>query len=208
MEITRQGFLKRMLGTGGALTLPLLLSSKPAWARRNALFNPGTVKQIFLPEEANFLGSAFPAYLKNNGTNFPVSGLAYDATTDEAAFWKFQALNYEAGNLTLDLYWYADTATIGNVVWEVQLAAITANTDTQDIETKALATLNFVQDTHLGTTGQRVHLCTITISNLDSIAADDICWLRIARDANGTNATDDMTGDAILVMAELSYSDV
>jgi hypothetical protein len=158
-------------------------------------------------EAAQFLASAFPQYVKNNGTNFPVPGLAFDASTDEAAFWHFVARNYGSGNLTLALYWYADTATSGNVVWEAQLAAITPDTDTQDVETKALATLTFVQDTHLGTTGQRVHKCSITISNLDSLANGDVCTLRLARDANGTNATDDMTGDAILVGVELSYSD-
>jgi hypothetical protein len=167
----------------------------------------GTVKHELHPEEAQFLASAFPQFVKNNGTNFPVSGLAFDATTDEAAFWKFRASNYGSGNLTLKLLWYADTASSGNVVWEAQIASITPDTDSQDVETDGLATLNYVQDTHLGTVGQRVHLCTITVSNLDSIAADDLVFLRIARDANGTNATDDMTGDAILLLAELSYSD-
>lgn len=141
------------------------------------------------------------------GSNFPVLGLAFDPTTDETVYFFFRALGYGSGNLTLELHWYADTASSGNVVWESQLAAITPDTDTQDIETKSFASLNFVQDTHLGTTGQRLHKCTITISNLDSIAAGDWACLRLARDANGTSATDDMAGDAILVAAELSYSD-
>jgi hypothetical protein len=166
-----------------------------------------TVTQTFWPEEAIYLAANFPAYTKVNGTNFPVSSLMYDATTDEAAFWRFVATSYGSGNLTLTIIWYADTATSGNVVWEAQIAAITANTDTQDVETDGLATLNFVQDTHLGTTGQRVHSAAITISNLDSLAADDFVTLRIARDANGTSATDDMTGDAGLLCAVLSYSD-
>lgn len=166
-----------------------------------------TVTTLLLPEEAQFLATAFPAYVKTNGTNFPVSGLAYDAATDEAAFFKFVATSYGSGNLTLTLYWYADTASSGNVVWEAQIAAITPDTDSQDVETDALATLNFVQDTHLGTTGQRLHSCAITISNLDSIAAGDVVHLRIARDANGTSATDDLAGDVILVAATLAYSD-
>lgn len=159
------------------------------------------------PEQAQYLATNFPAYTKTNGTNFPVSGLAYDAATDEAAFWKFIATSYGSGNITLTIYWYADTGTTGNVVWEAQIACITANTDSQDVETDGLATLNFVQDTHLGTTGQRVHSAAITLSNLDSIAAGDYCTLRIARDANGTSATDDMAGDAILLLATVAYSD-
>lgn len=166
-----------------------------------------TVKQILSPDEAQFQTTNFPQFLRVAGTNFPVTGLAYDAATDESAFWKTRAFNYGSGNLTLTLNWYADTASTANVVWEAQIAAITPDTDTQDIETDGLATLNYVQDTHLGTTGQRVHTCAITVSNLDSLAADDLLFIRIARDANGTNATDDMTGDAILTLAELSYSD-
>lgn len=167
-----------------------------------------TVKMQLAVEEAQFLASAFPQYIKTNGTNIPVSGLAFDAAADEAAFWKLIADNYGSGNLTLDLYWYADTGSSGTVAWETQIAAITADTDTQDIETDALATVQRFSDTHLGTTNQRLHKASITISNLDSIAAGDYLIVRIARDADDTGGGgDSMTGDAILVLAELSWSD-
>ncbi len=166
-----------------------------------------TVYTWLAPEEAQFLAANFPAYTKVLGTNFPVSSLAYDSTTDESAFWRFLATSYGSGNITATIYWYADSATTANVVWESQIAAITPNTDSQDIATDGLATLNFVQDTHLGTTGQRVHSVDITISNLDSIANGDLCVLRLARDANGTSATDDMTGDAMLLGIRLAWSD-
>ena len=141
------------------------------------------------------------------GTNFPVRSLAFDAATDEAVFWQFRAASYGSGNLTLKLMWYADTSSpgSGDVIWGAQLAAITPNTDSQDVETDSLATANTVTDTHLGTTGQRIHECSITISNLDSLAADDLVFLRVYRDADA--AGDTMTGDALLVEAELSYSD-
>jgi hypothetical protein len=164
-----------------------------------------TVYQTLDAAAAQFLSTAFPALVKN-GTNFPVAGLAYDAAADEAAFWNLRAVNYGSGNVTVAIDWYADTATSGDVVWAVQLAAITADTDTQDVETKSLATANTVTDTHLGTTGQRLHRASVTVSNLDSLAANDDVWIRIARDAD--NASDTMTGDAILVLATVSYSDV
>lgn len=154
------------------------------------------------PAAGYFLATAFPALVRN-GTNFPVYGLAFDAAADEAVFWSFRAVNYASGNLTIDIDWYADTASSGDVVFESQVAAITPNTDTQDVETKTLATLNSVTDSHLGTTAQRLHRCTITVTNLDSIAADDIVWLRIARDAN--NGADTLTGDVILVKVTVSY---
>lgn len=156
----------------------------------------------FDPAAAHMLSTAFPALVRN-GTNFPVTALAYDAATDEAAFWGFRAVNYASGNLTVDIDWYADTASSGDVIWEVQVAAITPNTDTQDVETKALATANSVTDTHLGTTGQRLHRATVTVSNLDSLAAEDDVWMRVARDAN--NASDTLTGDALIVKATVTY---
>lgn len=166
-----------------------------------------TITQTFTPLEAVLPGTNPATYDVIAGTNFPVQCLDYDATTDESAFFFFRAVSYGSGNITITLDWYADTASTANVVWEAQLAAITPDTDTTDVETKAFATLNFVQDTHLGTTGQRVHRATITLSNLDSVAANDYCVLRIARDANSTSATDDMAGDACLLMVGIAYSD-
>ena len=163
------------------------------------------IKHTLLPEEAQFLAANFPAYDKPGGTNFPVACLKFDAATDEAAFWKLIAQNYGSGNITVNILWYADTASSGDVVWDAQIAAITPNTDTQDIETKALAAVNSVTDSHLGTVGQRLHEATITLSNLDSIAADDLVFLRLNRDAN--NGSDTMAGDACVVAVEVTYSD-
>lgn len=160
----------------------------------------------FKPESAQYLTTNFPQFVRA-GTNFPVSGLSYDATTQQSAYWKFRPISYGSGNWSIIIDWYALTATTGAIVWEAQLAAITPDTDTQDVETKALATLNFVSDTHLGTTAKRLHRCTITLSNLDSFAFGDDVWLKIARDADGTNATDDMAGFGVLTLVTISYSD-
>lgn len=153
---------------------------------------------------AQFLSTAFPALVKT-GSNFPVSGLAYDAAAVEAAHFYIHATSYGSGNVTVNLHWYADTATSGDVVWGVQLAAITPNTDTQDITTKTYATANTATDTHLGTVGKRLHDIDVVVSNLDSLAADDALSIRIFRDA--TNVGDTMTGDAVLTSVVVSYSD-
>jgi hypothetical protein len=166
-----------------------------------------TVYLQFKPHDAVPPSSNYATLDSPVGTNFPVPCLDFDASTDESAFFFFTATNYGSGNLTLEIFWYADTASSGNVVWEASIAAITPDTDTQDIETKSFASVNYVQDTHLGTTGQRLHKATITISNLDSIASGDSVVLKLSRDANGTNATDDMAGDACVTGLRLSYSD-
>lgn len=165
----------------------------------------GTVRLQFPPEGALFGSAAAPQYVKNNGTSWPVSGLGFDATTSEMCYWRFIAASYGSGNLTATVYWYADTASSGAVVWECAIGAVTANTDTQDIETKALATATNAADTHLGTTGQRLHSQTVTISNLDSVAADDHVVLRLAR--LPADAGDTMTGDGIVTNVLLTYSD-
>lgn len=164
-----------------------------------------TVRQYLAPEEGSFLATAFPQFVKNSGTNFPVVGLAYDAAATETTYWHLAAFNYGSGNITCLIEWYADTASSGVCRWEVGMAAITPNTDTQDIETKAFATVQTLDSTHLGTTAQRLQESSITISNLDSVAANDEVWVKVSR--MGAHANDTMTGDVILVSIRLSYSD-
>lgn len=165
----------------------------------------GTTRNQFTPRSFIPASTNGPQIKLVDGTSFPVSSLAFDAGTVETAFLTFLAQAYGSGNLSLKLQWYADTASSGDVVWGAAVAAITPDTDSQDIETKAFATAQTVTDSHLGTTGQRVHTCTITITNLDSIAADDYVALKLYRDA--ANGSDTMAGDALLVSAVLEYSD-
>lgn len=152
-----------------------------------------------------FRSSGFPALVKANGSNYPVPGLAFDAAAVEAAFFFLRASKYGSGNISVDIDWYADTASSNAVVWGAQLAAITPATDTQDIETDGLATAATTTTSHAGTTGQRLHRTTITISSLDSLAVDDFVALRVYRDAAAGGDT--MTGDAIAVFVTVRYSD-
>ncbi|MFB4265326.1 hypothetical protein [Nonomuraea sp. GTA35] len=159
------------------------------------------------PEEAQFLATAFPQFKITAGTSFPVSGLAYDATTAENAYWKFEPIAYGSGSITCDVIWYADTSTTSThgVTWQVAVAAITPSADTTNVETKSFATAQSAS-TDLGSAdAQKLMRTTITISNLDSIAAGDEAWLRVTRLVS--DAGDDLTGDAILTSVRISYSD-
>ncbi len=164
-----------------------------------------TVRQYLTAECARFPTSAFPALTRALSSSIAVASLAYDGTSSERAFFQFSPISYGSGNITITIEWYADTASSGAVVWEAALAAITPNTDTQDIETKTVSTVNTATDTHLGTTGQRLHSIDITVSNLDSIAVGDYAVLRIGR--LPSDAGDTMSGDASLVGVGISYSD-
>lgn len=156
------------------------------------------------PESASFPTSN-PAQFKTvAGTNFPVESLAFDAATEEICYFKFVAINYVSGNITVTVRWYADTASSGDVVWGASLAAITPNTDTQDIETKAFGTEATATDSHLGTTGQRLHSVDITVTSLDSIAGNDYAVVRLARKA--ASGSDTMAGDALAVEVLITYT--
>jgi len=163
--------------------------------------------QVFERGDWSFgAAGTIPGPVRTMGSEFPVEGLAFDAGTNEQAFLQLAAQDYGQGNVTVRIEWYADTASSGDVVFGASLAAITPNTDTQDIETKAFDAENTVTDTHLGTTGQRLHSCDIAVPNLDSLANGDAVWLRIRR--LGADGADTMTGDAIITRVKVLYSDV
>lgn len=162
---------------------------------------------IELPvEQAEYRSTNFPQLLKYNGTNAPIFALLFDATADEAVFFNFVANRYGSGNVTVELDWFADSATSGNVVLGASIGCITADTDTTDTTTKALGTEATVTDSHLGTTGKRLHRASVTITSLDSIAVNDRILLRIRR--LGSSGSDTMTGDLALVGIRVTYSDV
>lgn len=165
-----------------------------------------TVKHRFGPRDAVYPASNYAQFRAVAGTNFPVESLGFDATTEESVFFMFPAVGYGSGNLTVNVRWYSETAqTTGGVTFGGSLAAITPNTDTQDIETKAFATEVTASDTHLGTTGQRLHEMSIVVTNLDSIGAEDWCVLKLARKV--ADAGDTMTGDCNVVEVGIDYSD-
>lgn len=145
------------------------------------------------------------AFKTVSGTNFPVRSLAFDASTDETCYFDFLAVGYGSGNVTLTVEWYSDSATSGDVIYGCAIAVITPNTDSQDIETDSFATAQTATDSHLGTTGQRLHSVAITISNLDSLAAGDRVFVQFYRDADAGGDT--MTGDALVTALTISYSD-
>lgn len=164
-----------------------------------------TVYHQWTADAAKLPASTFPQLVRVAGTNFPVPGYAFDAAADEVMYLDFSAESYGSGNVTVEVLWYADTASSGVVRWSAAIAAITPDTDSTDIETKAFGTAATFDDTHLGTTGQRLHRASITVTSLDSLASRDDVRLRISR--VGSNAADTMAGDAIAVRIIASYSD-
>lgn len=146
-----------------------------------------------------------PEY-KEAGTNITVPTYSFaDNATESIQFQIGYVPAYGSGNVTVHLEWYGDTATTGNVVLAVQLACVTPETDTQDMETKNWATENTVTDSHLGTNAQRLHKATVTVTNLDSITTGDMAWMKVSR--KGGDASDTMSNDLQLAAVVIEYSD-
>lgn len=165
-----------------------------------------TVYQLFEVEALVPDNTTGPDWDQIAGSAFPIPVLAFDAATDETAYMKFRAFSYGSGSFTIDIDWYADTASTGDVVFNAQVAAITPNTDTTDIETKGFAATASVTDTHLGTTGQRLHRASFTCTAVDSVAADDDVTVKIVRPGS-SDAADTMAGDVFIRRVVISYSD-
>lgn len=168
-----------------------------------------TVFQQVDPGSMRLAATAMPELVNIAGTNFPAFGLAFDdgvVGAREDAYFNLAALLYGSGNLTLRIRWYSRTGQVaGAVVWGARIAAITAGTDAQSYETKAFAAAQTANPTVIAT-ARALNDTSITISNLDSLAALDEIILDVYRDADAGGDT--MTGDAIIVDMVLSYSDV
>lgn len=135
--------------------------------------------------------------------NFPVYN--FDASTDEYLDFLCRLHpNYVSGSgINVRLPWTSATATSGATLWGAGVHAYVDDAD--DLDGSHSFTFVHVGCTAPSAAGEIVY-DTIGLSsgaNMDSMSAGEAFILRITRDANGTNGTDDMTGDAQLVPAIL-----
>ena len=127
--------------------------------------------------------------------------LDFDASTDEeAVFGGVLPDNYAGGGLTVTLVWMATSATSGNVVWAVQIER--HSDDDIDLDSDSFAALNNGgQDVAPSASGE-VSYDDVTFTNgadMDSLDKNESFRLKVRRDADNTAATDDMSGDAVLM---------
>lgn len=150
------------------------------------------------PRAFSFPDTGFPARREADGTNYPVGGVAFAADATQKIAQQVIAEGYNGtGSVTARVFWYPVTATSGEVRLTAQVSSITANSDTDNIETKALDTEVGVTDTNLGNAGQ-LHYADFVIANadLDGMADGDQFTLVIGRDHD--HADDDMSGNMVI----------
>lgn len=158
-----------------------------------------TTRFSFSPLAAEFPSTNFPQLLLSNRR--PV--LAFDASTDETAYWTFVAPQAITGTTTLVLTTAMASATSGTVGVQAQIEAITDADATDTDATTSFDTVNNSASTTVAGTAGYIKQISITMTNQDSITAGDYCRLSINRDADGSAITDSATGDMYLLLAEL-----
>lgn len=159
---------------------------------------PGFI--TFSPQTAKLEHFGSPAQIDGSQKRWY---LLFDPSSDESADFQFvMPFTYNANQtLTCILLWTSTVAS-NNVVWNASLMATTA-ADAADLETDSFDTVNAATTAANATIG-RVSTTSITMTNKDSVAAGDICTLRITRDAD--NASDTNTGDAELAGIILEWN--
>lgn len=161
----------------------------------------GDLLATFKPQDNEPPASAFATL----DTRADIMVLDFDASSDEEAVFTGRMTNYDGGGVTVKIFWMATSATSGNVVWQAAFRSFTADAD--DLDTKSFAAFNGsgAQAT-ASATGEHME-DTITFTDgadMDSVANGEWFHLKIRRDADDTSATDSMTGDAELVLVEVT----
>jgi hypothetical protein len=150
------------------------------------------------PFAAEFPATNFPQLLLSNRR--PV--LAYDAATEEEAYWSFEAPQGLTGTLTLVITYAMATATANLVDWQARVEAISDGDALDTDATTGWDSFNTQAGVTVPGTAGHIDQVSITLTNADGIAAGDYVRIGIARDAD--DATNDTAaGDAYLLMAEL-----
>tara|TARA_R110000824_G_scaffold24247_2_gene85657 strand:- start:56 stop:565 length:510 start_codon:yes stop_codon:yes gene_type:complete len=144
----------------------------------------------FIPTSVN--GAQFVAHVHNNT---PRPALAFDAGADEFAVSVplVMPASYAAGDVKVDIFFYSASANSGTAAWSVTLEAITASTDTLDLEASSSLPAGTVGTHSMGGTAGDLRKLAVTLSatSMDSVAAGDQMRLAFFRDVSG----DDVAGD-------------
>lgn len=135
---------------------------------------------------------------KSNDANHSYFKLAFDAATDESAFWQWVMPNsYDGGAIDITYYW-TSTANSGNVVWCFNAAG----SGVGETINPTLSSDNCVTAAAPGTA--ELLVATAETSATSNFAAGEYVVFKLFRDAN--NASDTMAADARLVMVKIEYS--
>lgn len=167
---------------------------------------PDYYQFVLLPSSAVLDDNNPPAItvIESTGTGTPRRHVAdFDATTDELCYWTFTVPDDMAsGNWLVDVYWYAnDIGANEDAIWGCAISA-TTEADLDAMSEDAVSTIDYAAEDCNSTEANRLVVTTITLSDLDSVAASDIATLAFRRDADNTKG--DVGGDGLTSDARLT----
>ena len=126
--------------------------------------------------------------------------LDFDGSTDEEAVWSFVVpSHYAAGGFTVLLHVAFTTETNNTLRANLELSVERGTTDK---DADSFATMTDGEVAPNATSGIETVL-TIALANMDSIVAGDHVRLKVRRDADGTNGTDNIATDMELYSIEV-----
>ena len=157
-----------------------------------------TTRAVLTPFSAEFPSSNFPGLTTVNAR----PALAFDASTQETAYWTLVAPQGLTGTMTAVLTYMMASATSGNIEFEVAVEAI-SDADATDLDaTTSFDTVNASGAVAVPGTAGYIDQVSVTLTTQDSAAAADLLRISVSRDADdGTNDT--ATGDLYLLAVEL-----
>jgi hypothetical protein len=161
----------------------------------------GDTLATFFPAD-NEPPSSNPAALDvRNGV--PVLDFDASSPDESAVFSGFMPRHYDGGGITVTVGWSATSATSGTISLDVSFMSVSDDAD--DLDSKSFAAANNANPTAASASGE-VDYATVAFTDgadMDSIAAGEFFRMTVARDADGTTSTDNMTGDMELVFVEI-----
>ena len=128
---------------------------------------------------------------------------AFDAATDEMMMWSFRMPVDYASSPVLKVQYKMVSATSGNVIIAAHIAAV-SDGDAQDVDAKGFGTVNTSSATAVPGTAGHIDEISLSLTNNDSLAANDFCIVQLRRDAD--NASDTATGDMEVVAVTMEYT--
>lgn len=149
------------------------------------------------PAAAQFPSTNFPALTVSNSRLV----LCYDAATQETAYWEAVAPQGLTGTWTAVISYRMLSATTGGVAFEVAVEAVSPG-DAVDLDaTSSFDTANSGSDTAVPGTAGYMDQISITLTNMDGVAAGDRLRISVARKV--ADANDTATGDCCLIGVEI-----
>lgn len=132
-----------------------------------------------------------------DGSNISYGTLAFDASTDESAFWHFIVPDsFDAsGTVTVQAYW---TNASGLTTETIELEISTGEAANDEVVDVTLGSAVALTDTWIAQND--VHI-TAAGTVTETWAAGDMVWVKCLRDVSG----DDLTGDLRLLMLKIEY---